>query len=1073
MNFSGGVTQHTIGVRITAENRELDTRLTQSKRAIEDLGKASEEAGSKSESSWNKARVSADGLLSKMGQFAGVLTALLPVAISLGQALSSGWNRLTTLADSTRALTIQLRSAGLAAEAMRGTLDVVTGTPYDLDQFANVTQNLVSFGVEVEKIPNHLTAMGEAAATKGRDAPEMVERIARAYGQMSTLGTAAMDPIRSIESAGVPALRILANQMGQTTAQTQEMVSAGLIPASEAMDMLSEGILEGTRGAAGATIAFAGTMEGLREELSGAAGGLSSAMARLGANIWGPFEDVLIKGFANVASWMDQAGKQINSFFTTAVSAFQNVGHRVSSVLNPLVRTSENLVRIVINLSQSLGMAAQSFLGVAAAISLPVFTFAAEVLAAISGVLADYPWIITAIASLLATRYIPALTNAVALGTTWVGVMGLNIAQLWTKGRAALTAAGGLRGLAASLMTVRTATIAATGAAAILLTVFLSLRQRQDEAVESTRALGREIGNQFNPYDLKSGEIALAGLRDEIERLGELRGNDRPWWLGGQWASFGDVQQQREYIALQEEMQDVAGRVGNVMTNMNQIVRETGYSWDDVNYIMQENRIDLSMSSVGDAAEQARGHVVAGLQDMEAAAGESLSSMNDWLGISADGFEAFQQKMDSAIQSAVEGFASTRDVIGGWEPDAGIQEEIDALDRLAEARDELKSARADDNQRLVESALKRIAEAESDLIAAQQMQAEGTLEAHYERAIALMSSFSDDLNTAMGMGLDPQAVTRLLEMGPTEAAAILEELVSDSSGAMIELVNASEKALNEASARIVEQARLTARAVNAETDELAKALPEASQISALAWEGVYIQDIADAMGLSEARVREVGEMFNITFSAGFTGTAVSQHDEYIERMNLDGDSGYQAGVNYGTGFVNGMEVALSSAPRIGPPVPAAPSRTTPYYPPGTSFSYASGTSSVLPGWTPGRDVHHFYSPTAGHLSLSGGEGIGRPEFVAALGPARWDALNQAARSGGVAAVQRLLGPNLGSFANGTSSLRVHPVPVPVSSSHTTEAPMYVQNMHVNDPGEGYRVARQSRALDQVGGRRGF
>jgi murein DD-endopeptidase MepM/ murein hydrolase activator NlpD len=41
--------------------------------------------------------------------------------------------------------------------------------------------------------------------------------------------------------------------------------------------------------------------------------------------------------------------------------------------------------------------------------------------------------------------------------------------------------------------------------------------------------------------------------------------------------------------------------------------------------------------------------------------------------------------------------------------------------------------------------------------------------------------------------------------------------------------------------------------------------------------------------------------------------------------------------------------------------------------------------AVLPGFTPGRDVHHFYSPTGGLLHLSGGEAIMRPEFTALMG----------------------------------------------------------------------------------------
>lgn len=70
-------------------------------------------------------------------------------------------------------------------------------------------------------------------------------------------------------------------------------------------------------------------------------------------------------------------------------------------------------------------------------------------------------------------------------------------------------------------------------------------------------------------------------------------------------------------------------------------------------------------------------------------------------------------------------------------------------------------------------------------------------------------------------------------------------------------------------------------------------------------------------------------------------------------------------------------------------------------------SYATG--GVLPGYTPGRDVHRFVSPTAGRLELSGGEAIMRPEFTAAVGPGWVDAMNAKARSGGIEAVKRSLG----------------------------------------------------------------
>ncbi len=71
-----------------------------------------------------------------------------------------------------------------------------------------------------------------------------------------------------------------------------------------------------------------------------------------------------------------------------------------------------------------------------------------------------------------------------------------------------------------------------------------------------------------------------------------------------------------------------------------------------------------------------------------------------------------------------------------------------------------------------------------------------------------------------------------------------------------------------------------------------------------------------------------------------------------------------------------------------------------------SLGFADG--GVLPGYTPGRDVHRFVSATGGMLDLSGGEAIMRPEFTKAVGSAFVDAGNAAARSGGTQGVKQFL-----------------------------------------------------------------
>ncbi|MEU9333121.1 hypothetical protein AB0D49_08145 [Streptomyces sp. NPDC048290] len=75
------------------------------------------------------------------------------------------------------------------------------------------------------------------------------------------------------------------------------------------------------------------------------------------------------------------------------------------------------------------------------------------------------------------------------------------------------------------------------------------------------------------------------------------------------------------------------------------------------------------------------------------------------------------------------------------------------------------------------------------------------------------------------------------------------------------------------------------------------------------------------------------------------------------------------------------------------------------------FVFAQG--GILPGYTPGRDPHRFYSPSGMALEMSGGEAIMRPEFTRGAGAGFVGTMNRIARSSGAAGVRRALAPLLG------------------------------------------------------------
>lgn len=222
---------------------------------------------------------------------AAVTATATAAGIGLGVALTGGWKRMTTIDDATRALTISLGDAGKATSLLDDVLSVVEGTPFNLDHFAAAAQQMAGMGIEADKIPVYLTAIGEAAATQGSRANEYAERLSTVFSQVAAQGSIGMMEVRRLSDVGVNALAILGNHFGLTTEEMKKMISTGAVPAGEALDVLAAGILDGSDGVAGATVALEGTMASLRESLSGAAGGFKASLDRFGVAILEPFKD--------------------------------------------------------------------------------------------------------------------------------------------------------------------------------------------------------------------------------------------------------------------------------------------------------------------------------------------------------------------------------------------------------------------------------------------------------------------------------------------------------------------------------------------------------------------------------------------------------------------------------------------------------------------------------------------------------------------------------------------------------------------------------------------------------------
>lgn len=266
-----------------------------------------------------------DGL--KQTALGGLTTLAGVIGGFLATSLYKGWQRITTIQDATASLTVALGSAAKAAGLLNDVLGVVRGTPFNLDQFAFAASQMVSFGVEAQKIPGYLTAIGEAAATRGSQANEYAQRLSVVFGQVSAIGKLSSDAIWSLSNVGVNALQILGNSFGKTTQEMQKMISNGAVPADKALDALSKGILEGSDGINGSTVALAGTMAKLRQTMTGAIGGFGAATARFGAAIIDPLKEGITELFTAGSTILDKLSGRFKGAFaemmgSSSVKAF-------------------------------------------------------------------------------------------------------------------------------------------------------------------------------------------------------------------------------------------------------------------------------------------------------------------------------------------------------------------------------------------------------------------------------------------------------------------------------------------------------------------------------------------------------------------------------------------------------------------------------------------------------------------------------------------------------------------------------------------------------------------------------
>lgn len=277
-------------------------------------------------------------------QYAGALGLL-----SGGALASSGMARLSAIENARTSLTVMMGDAERANKFMDDVLAFAKTTPFSFPDLAETSRNLIAFGMDEAKVVPTLKAIGDAAAASGKGA-EGLNQVASAFGDMQIAGYLGMDQINRLQAGGVPALKILANQFGISTDEMKKKISSGSVESVKAIDMLVEGMQEGTKGIAGETAAMAGIMEEMKSTWVGSVDTLKSSISSTMATIMEPAKPHIQNAMAWFGSTFSKLPPivfgivdKVKPIFQTIAPIVQNVGTAIKGIFKSFQGGEHNI----------------------------------------------------------------------------------------------------------------------------------------------------------------------------------------------------------------------------------------------------------------------------------------------------------------------------------------------------------------------------------------------------------------------------------------------------------------------------------------------------------------------------------------------------------------------------------------------------------------------------------------------------------------------------------------------------------------------------------------------------------
>lgn len=274
------------------------------------------------------------GLSITAGAIAGVTTAL-------GAGAVAGVKYNATIEQYQTSFEVMTGSAEKAAEVVDRLKKLGAETPFEMPQLAEVTQLLMNYGFTADEAIDRMQMLGDIS----QGSADKMQRIATAYGQMSSAGKVQLEDVKQMIEAGFNPLQEISESTGESMQSLYDRISSGTLAVDEITASMQRATSEGGK--------YYQSMEKQSQTISGMISTLKDNAQQLLGEVVQPITESFSTKLLPAA--IDAINQLTTAFQEQGFEGLISVGGQIiSNILLGIAQSMPNIILTAVQIIQSI-----------------------------------------------------------------------------------------------------------------------------------------------------------------------------------------------------------------------------------------------------------------------------------------------------------------------------------------------------------------------------------------------------------------------------------------------------------------------------------------------------------------------------------------------------------------------------------------------------------------------------------------------------------------------------------------------------------------------------------------------